>query len=288
MPVARQITDEEIMMLHMLGVLPRHIFGLSGHPLLDMALKPGKLHKTLRLLLPQYGFTPGYPETLLARAQHALTAQLDAGVVAVSCFEPEYPKRLLELDDFPPLIYCLGDCSLLSSGGGAAIVGAPERQDDHEVRVSWTLGKEFGGGGNSVWSELSGGCHAAVLRGCLEAGGRPRVVAAHGLDTPLAPDVETLKSEVLDCGGVILSEHPFGRKPSSRRLAARYRLLAALADELIIARMPAEQGELLSAIRFAQHLHRPIKAWRYDARNESNAGNFNLIGTGIASPIVLK
>lgn len=81
MNIIRKITHEEVMMLHMLGILPRHIFGLAGHPLLDQALKPGKLYKTLRLLLPQYGFTPGYPEMLLARAQRILSAQRNAGAV---------------------------------------------------------------------------------------------------------------------------------------------------------------------------------------------------------------
>ena len=50
MNIIRKITHEEVMMLHMLGILPQHIFGLAGHPLLDQALKPGKLCKTLRLL----------------------------------------------------------------------------------------------------------------------------------------------------------------------------------------------------------------------------------------------
>lgn len=286
MDITREITNEEIMMLHMLGILPRHILRLAGHPMLHKALKPGKLHKTLQLLLPQYGFTPSYPETLLARAQHALKAQNAAGVVTISCLDEEYPRRLLEIEDFPPLIYCLGDCRLLSQSGITAIVGA--RQNDSEKDpVAQALGKEFGRN-HRVMSELSGGCSAAILHGCMDAGGKPIVVAAQGLDTPLLPDLETLKSEVLDRGGVIFSEHSFGSKPSSRRLTARYRLFAALADELVVARMPAEQDELSAAVRYAQYLHRPIKAWRYDARNESNAGNFNLIGTGIASPIVLK
>lgn len=286
MDIARKITNEETMMLHMLGILPRQILGLGGNPVLDNALKPGKLYKTLQHLLPQYGFTPGYPETLLARARSILAAQDAAGVVTISCFDEGYPECLKSIDDFPPLIYCLGDSTLLSCGDVTTIVGA-RNIDDEGSCASWRLGYEFGRR-NIVLSELSAGCNAAVLRGCMDIGCGPIVVAAQGLDAILSPDIEVLRADVLDHGGVIFSEHPFGCKPSARRLVARYRLCAALSKMLIIAQAPAEHRDLFSAVRFAQYLHRPIKAWRYGVRNDINAGNFNLIGTGVASPIILK
>lgn len=281
----RKITNEEVMMLHMLGILPRHIFGLAGRPMLDKALKPGKLCKTLRLLLPQYGFTPGYPETLLLRALHVMQAQKAAGVVTISCFDTYYPKRLLGIDDFPPLIHCLGDCTLLSCDDVITIVGTKENDDEGD-RVSWRLGHELGIK-HTVLSELSDGCNTAVLRGCLDGRGKPIVVSAQGLDMPLSPHLENLRTEILDRGGVVFSEHPFSNKPSSRSLMKRVRLHAALSDMIIIAQSSAEQSDISNVVKFARYYHKPIKAWRYTAKNEVNAGNFNLIGSGVASSIVL-
>lgn len=285
MNIIHKITHEEVMMLHMLGILPRHIFSLAGHPLLDKALKPGKLYKTLCQLLPQYGFTPGYPETLLLRASHIMQAQKAAGVVTISCFDTSYPKRLLEIDDFPPLIYCLGDCTLLSCDDAVAIVGT--KNDDSEGdRASWKLGNEFCIK-HTVLSELSDGCNAAVLRGCLDGRGKPIVVSAQGLDMSLSPNLENLRTEILDRGGMVFSEHPFSSKPSSRSLMKRFRLHAVLSNMLIIAQSSAEQPDISHVVKFARYYHKPIKAWRYAAKNEVNAGNFNLIGSGVASSIIL-
>ena len=169
MNAAREMTHEEILMLHMLGVLPRHILDIVEHPSLDKALKPGKLYKTLRLILPQYGFTPGYPETLLARATQTLSRQREAGIETLSCIDARYPKTLLNIRDFPLLIHYLGDPALFSEPCQAAVIGA-RKADREGCEVAWKLGYEFGKE-RVVVSGLAAGCDTAAHRGCMEAGG---------------------------------------------------------------------------------------------------------------------
>lgn len=272
-------------MLHMLGILPRHIFGLAGHPLLDQALMPGKLCKTLRLLLPQYGFTPGYPEVLLARAQRILSAQRNAGVGTISCFDVDYPKSLLEIDDFPPLIHYLGDSSLFSKLNQVAVVGA-RNADRQGCEAAWKLGYEFGKD-HIVVSGLAAGCDTAAHRGCLEAGGRTVAVVATGLDTVFPQENEDLQKDILRSGGAVLSEQLFGAEAKPKYLVARNRLQAALANTVIVAQCPERSGTL-HTVKFAQRYHKDVKAWRFTVRNEANAGNFALIGSGVASSIVLE
>ena len=110
-------------MRQQLGILPNHIRDIPHHPQLDKALCPGKLYKTLRLVLPQYGFTPGYPETLLARARRILRAQKDAGVGTLSCFDGDDPKSLAALPDFHPLIDYTGDPSRFFEPTRVAVTG---------------------------------------------------------------------------------------------------------------------------------------------------------------------
>lgn len=285
MVVTREITHEEVLMLHMLGILPRHILGLAGHAALDKALRPGKLYKTLQLVLPQYGFTPGYPETLLLRARRILQAQRSAGVGAISCFESGYPDAFSRISDFPPLIYYLGDRSLLAESNQVAIVGAANA-DQEGCEVAWRLGYEFGKE-HVVVSGLVAGCDMAAHRGCLAAGGKTVAVVATGLDVVSSPETELLKKEILRRGGVVLSELPFGVEAKPKYFVARARLQAALADTVIVAQSPERSG-VFHTVEFAQRYHKEIKAWRFPVRNEANAGNYNLIGTGKATPIVLK
>lgn len=285
MNAAREMTHEEILMLHMLGVLPRHILDIVEHPSLDKALKPGKLYKTLRLILPQYGFTPGYPETLLARATQTLSRQREAGIETLSCIDARYPKTLLNIRDFPLLIHYLGDPALFSEPCQAAVIGA-RKADREGCEVAWKLGYEFGKE-RVVVSGLAAGCDTAAHRGCMEAGGRTVAVVATGLDLVFPRENAALQEEILRNGGAVLSEQPFGAEATPRRLVARNRLQAALSDTVIVAQCPERSGTL-HTVEFARRYGKKILAWRFAARNEANAGNFNLIGSGVASPIVLK
>ena len=219
MNITREMTHEEISMLHMLGIPPRHILGMVGHPSLDKALCPGKLYKTLRLVLPQYGFTPGYPETLLARARRILCDQKDAGVGTLSCFDADYPKSLSEIPDFPPLIHYLGDPALFSEPGQVAVIGA-RKADRQGCEAAWKLGYEFGKE-RVVVSGLAAGCDTAAHRGCMKAGGRTVAVVATGLDRVFPRENAALQEESLRNGGAVLSEQPVGAEAAAAD-AARF------------------------------------------------------------------
>ena len=281
----REITHEEMLMLQQLGILPKHIRDIAHHPQLDKALCPGKLYKTLRFVLPQYGFTPGYPETLLARARRILCAQKDAGVGTLSCFDADYPKSLSEIPDFPPLIHYLGDPALFLEPGQVAVIGV-SKADRQGCEAAWKLGYEFGKE-RVVVSGLAAGCDTAVHRGCMKAGGRTVAVVATGLDLVFPRESAALQEEILRNGGAVLSEQPFGAEATPKRLVARNRLQAALVDTVIVAQCPERSGTLYT-VEFAQRYRKEVKAWRFAARNEANAGNFQLIGTGKATPIVLN
>ena len=279
------LTHPQILMLHQLGILPEHIRSIVGHPALDKALQPGRMYKTLRLVLPQYGFTPGYPETVLDRATQLFARQQASGVRTLSFLDADYPQALLDIPDFPPLIHYLGDHTLFAQKGQVAVIGA-RKADRAGCEAAWKLGCKLGRE-HIVVSGLAAGCDTAAHRGCLDVGGRTVAIVATGLDTVFPCENEGLQADILANGGAILSEQPFGTPPAPKRLVARNRLQAALVDTVIVAQCPEHSGTL-HTVEFARRYGKKIKAWRFATPNEVNAGNFNLIGRGIAAPIALN
>ncbi|GAB3765900.1 DNA-processing protein DprA [Microlunatus parietis] len=91
---------------------------------------------------------------------------------------------------------------------------------------------------------LSGGAYgidAAAHRGALAAGGRTVAVLAGGADVPYPKGNEALLDRIA-ADHVIVSELPPGAAPTRMRFLARNRLIAALADGVIVVEAALRSG----------------------------------------------
>ena len=95
----------------------------------------------------------------------------------------------------------------------------------------------------SMQEEVSGlaiGCDKAAHEGCLDAGGQTIAIVASGLNIVHPKENAPLQQRILENGGLILSEQPFGVKANPTRLVARNRLQAALSNTVILAECPQQ------------------------------------------------
>ena len=70
----------------------------------------------------------------------------------------------------------------------------------------------FGLKGNVIVSGLALGCDSAAHQGCIDANGKTIAVVASGLNIVHPKANEFLQQEIIDKGGLIISEQPFGVK----------------------------------------------------------------------------
>ncbi|MFK7989151.1 MAG: DNA-processing protein DprA [Sandaracinaceae bacterium] len=163
-----------------------------------------------------------------------------------------YPVSLADLPNAPTRLWVRGALPL---GPRVAIVGT-RRADQEACAFTERMAAVFAHHGVGVVSGGALGIDAAAHRGALDGGGQTWVVQAASLADPYPACHRRLFAEVLERGGW-LSETPPGAPPVRGRFLARNRLIAALADHLIVVQAPARSGALSTA-RWAARLGRPV------------------------------
>ncbi|MEO1057136.1 MAG: DNA-processing protein DprA [Actinomycetota bacterium] len=167
------------------------------------------------------------------------------GIVVVTSLDDAYPAALRADPWRPAALFVRGDLAGLQRRR-VAIVGtrnASQRGREHAARFA----TELTGEGVTIVSGLAKGIDAAAHRGALTvAGAQPVAIVGNGLDRPYPRSNGTLWAEVAERGAVV-SEWPPGTPPDAFRFPLRNRIIAALAEALIVVESRDRGGSLITA-----------------------------------------
>ena len=186
-------------------------------------------------------------------------------------------------DDCHSQIYVMGNVNLLTATNYVAIIGARKATRAGNSKA-YELGAAYGKKGAFVVSGLALGCDASAHLSCLAAKGKTIAIVATGLDLVHPRENEPLQRQILNNGGLILSEQPLGTKANPARLVARNRLQVALSSDVIVAECPEHSGTM-HTVRFAQKYGKKVKAAIFKTITEENSGNRFIISSGIGEGI---
>jgi DNA processing protein len=186
-----------------------------------------------------------------------------------------FPPGLEELPDAPSRLWVAGS---LPRRPAVAIVGT-RRADRDALELARRLARELAERGAGVVSGGAEGVDAAAHRGALAGEGLTWVVQAAPLERPYPGKHRRLFAEILERGGGWLSETPPGEAAFPARFLARNRIVAALADAVVVVQAPARSGALSTA-RHARALGRPVFAVPHAPWDPRGAGCLRLLGKG--------
>ena len=163
----------------------------------------------------------------------AMWAAHQAANVAVHVLgTPSYPAAIAHDHEAPAVLFAQGDLAAIEHPR-VAIVGT--RRCTHYGRdVSRQLGRQLAEAGVTVVSGLALGIDGAAHQGALDVDGAPPVaVVGCGHDIVYPRSHVRLQRHVAE-RGVVLSEWPLGTRPEPWRFPARNRILATLADVVVV------------------------------------------------------
>ncbi len=126
-----------------------------------------------------------------------------------------------------------------------AILGAA-RASDYGMEMAAALARGLAASGVGVASRFAGGVCAAAHLGVLEAGARPLVVMAGGIDVRKPASLGRLHRRIVD-DGVAISELPRGFAPRRWSERASERILAALASLVIVVEADTDDIGMIAA-----------------------------------------
>lgn len=189
-----------------------------------------------------------------------------------------YPAVFEHDPDPPAVVFHRGDLDVLS-GPRVAIVGT-RRCTRYGVDVAHELGEGLAAAGVAVVSGLALGIDGAAHQGALRGGTPPIGVVGSGLDVVYPRANRALWAAVAG-RGLLLSECALGAPPVAWRFPARNRLIAALADVVVVVESHARGGSL-STVAEAARRDRTVLAVPGPVRSPASAGTNQLLADGCA------
>ncbi len=171
---------------------------------------------------------------------------------------PLYPKSLLDLNDFPQVLFAKGNPKTLSEPA-VAVVGS-RRATPQGEKIAKEFSTVLALSGMTVVSGLAMGIDAAAHLGAISSGSPLSTIAVvgHGIELTYPASHRALKQEVQEHGCVI-SELPIHATPIASNFPRRNRLIAALSQGVWVVEAALKSGSLITA-RLALELGREVFA----------------------------
>lgn len=166
--------------------------------------------------------------------------KLDAFIV--SALDENYPSLLTESKDDPGLLFVKGALPPQTQRS-VAIIGTREPTEHGEI-IAKRVTEFFVGEGWSIVSGLALGCDAIAHRSALSASGHTIAVLAHGLQTVAPTQHKRLAEEIVESGGALVTQYPFGRGAIPQQFVQRDKTQAALAEGVVMIQSDTKGGSL--------------------------------------------
>jgi DNA processing protein len=189
------------------------------------------------------------------------------------------PPRLQTLPQPISQLYTTGEYSLatLLDRPIIAIVGT-RKPTAYGIHCTKTLAYELAAAGFVIVSGLALGIDALAHQAALDAGGQTIAVLPCGIETVYPRSNLQLASRVA-ASGCLVSEYPADLLPQAYQFIARNRIIAALADAILIPEAAERSGSLHTAM-FGLELGKQILAVPGPITSPLSRGTNGLIRSG--------
>jgi DNA processing protein len=168
-----------------------------------------------------------------------------AGGFTLTALDPGYPPALRATDPRPAVLYRAGDPAAFEAPA-VAIVGT-RRATGYGRSSAQELADELARAGVTVVSGLALGIDGEAHEATLAAGGRSVAVLPSPLDRVYPPRHRKLATRLADSGGALLTELAPGHSAGRPDFARRNRIIAGLAQAVVVVEAPDHSGALLTA-----------------------------------------
>ncbi len=183
--------------------------------------------------------------TIDPEKEWALLENENIRVINIS--DKEYPPMLREIYNPPFLIYIRGSIQCFSQPM-IAIVGS-RRCTSYGRQACYSISRDLAAAGITVVSGLALGIDAIAHRGALDAKGLTIGVLGSSIEKAgITPQTNAmLGEEIINSGGLLLSEYPLPTSPNPGTFPARNRIMAGISAGTVVIEAAEDSGSLITA-----------------------------------------
>ncbi len=190
--------------------------------------------------------------------------------------DDDYPARLREIEDPPPVLYMRG--SLESVDDFAVSVVGTRRATAYGKEVARQLTTELARNRITVISGMARGIDLAAHQAALDAGGRTVAVLGCGVDIVYPPEARRISEQIAEQGAIV-SDYPLGTQADARNFPPRSRIISGMSLGTVVVEADFESGALITA-SFALEQGREVFAVPGNIYSKSSRGTNRLVQQG--------
>lgn len=232
------------------------------------------------------GLSPKIVERLLqirqgTNLQTLYEELLKRGIQVLTWEDENYPARLKEIEQPPPVLYLRGE--LLEEDFWAVAVVGTRQITPYGRQITEDVASLLAANGITVVSGLARGVDAVAHTAALKAGGRTLAVLGSGVDQIYPSEHQALAEKAMQRGAII-SDYPPGTPPESANFPPRNRIISGLSVATIVIEAGVTSGALITA-EFAAEQGREVFAVPGNILAPQSKGTNRLIANG-AHPLL--
>ena len=163
------------------------------------------------------------------------------------CIEDEeYPHKLRNIYNPPLVLFYRGNLSIINDTLNIAMVGSRKPTDygiDCAKRISYELSEK----NINIISGLALGIDSYCHKGCIKGKSKTIAVLASSLDNIIPRSNTYLANDILEDGGLLISEYNIGHIVTRGSFPCRNRILSGLSDGVVVVEAASKSGALITA-----------------------------------------
>lgn len=260
---------------------PEVIFQLTKK---ELSLIKGIGSKTIENMLDKH-----MKENLNQHIQYMIENKIDI----ISIYDENYPPILKKIYNPPISLYSKGDTSILKNPS-MAIIGCREGSEYgkkaakyfsyHVVQKGLNVVSGLAKGVDSyahigaLCGQMNAYSHVDKVRNCVNCG-KTIAIVGNGLDTIYPKENKRLENQIIENGGVILSEYPLNTKPEKMNFPARNRIISGISKAILVVEAKEKSGTMLT-VDFALEQGRDVFVVPGNINSINSVGTNRLIQQG--------
>ena len=167
------------------------------------------------------------------------------GATILTSWCSQYPERLKEIYDPPPVLWVRGSIELLSRPS-IAVVGT-RHPSPYGTGVAEMLSRDLAARRLTIVSGMARGIDTCAHKGALVARTPTIAVWGTGIDVVYPKENKKLADDILSTGGSIVSEMPMGTFPAPQNFPRRNRIISGLSIGVLVVEASENSGTRVTA-----------------------------------------
>lgn len=191
--------------------------------------------------------------------------------------DSDYPEKLKEIYDPPYILYYVGNIELLKNIS-FAVVGS-RKATDYGKNVAKIIVSDLAEKGFVIVSGMARGIDSCAHNFCMKAQMPTIAVMGTSIEKSYPKGSVKLKKEIIESGGLVLSEYFIGAKTEAVYFAMRNRIISALSEGVLVVEAAEKSGALIT-VDCALQQNRNVYAIPGSIFSENSRACNNIISEG--------